>query len=160
MVHVRESIEVDAPVEECYRVWNDFDNYPEFMGMVRDVRRISDVESLWVGRIMGMRHEWRAITTRREENRAISWRADGDIGMSGTVQFTSLGSRRTRIEADVEWHTGGIKEGVGSALGIDEATVKKDLHDFKEYIEGRKASRPGVVPGSVGGTGGGSRPVR
>ena len=156
---VRESIEVDAPVANVYQAWSNFENFPEFMANVKDIRKVGDVESVWVTRVMGVRQEWRATTTRREENRSIAWQASGDVGMSGRVNFTEVGPNRTRVDVEMEWKAQGIKEGIAEALGIDDHTVKRDLKDFKEYIEGRKAPRT-TTGTTLGGTGGGSTGLR
>jgi uncharacterized membrane protein len=35
---VHESIEVEAPVENIYRYWSNFENFPSFMSNIEEVR--------------------------------------------------------------------------------------------------------------------------
>lgn len=153
---VRENIEVDAPIDACYQAWSDFQNFPEFMSNVKDVRKVSESESIWVTRILGIRQEWRATMMHRETNRSLSWQASGDVGMNGRVTFSQVAPNRTRIDVEVEWKGDTLKEGVADVLGIDEATVKQDLKNFKDFIEGRKTARTGVRT-ATGGTSTGPR---
>jgi uncharacterized membrane protein len=150
MATIHESIEVNAPVDACFDAWSNFENFPEFMAHVRDVRRVGDRETVWVTRVVGVRKEWRATTTTMDDNREIAWQADGDVGMDGRVRFSSVGPTRTRIDVDIAWKGEGLAERTGEALGIDDASVKRDLRNFQEYIEGRGTpARAGVRTGAM-----------
>jgi uncharacterized membrane protein len=141
MTELRAGIDVDAPIEACFEAWRDFENFPEFMAHIRDVRMVSDRESVWTARVLGVRREWRAQTTDVEEHRRIAWQAQGDVGMDGDVLFTRLGPERTRIDVRLTWHGEGAPESIADTLGIDQAAVERDLRNFKGFVE---ASKPGL----------------
>lgn len=150
MAIVRESIEVDAPVAACYGIWAHFEQFPRFMSNVESVRRVDDEESVWVTRVLGLQQEWHATTLRREEGREISWQATGDVGINGRVLFTSLSPERTRIDVEMTWKGGLVKEGVVDVLGLDDATVRRDLRQFKDHAEGRHITKKRSEHGRVG----------
>ena len=55
-----------------------------------------------------------------------------------------LDDTRTRVMVQMDYQPDGIKESVGSVVGVDDRRVKKDLESFKEMIEtsGRETSAP------------------
>ena len=140
MANVRESIEVNAPIEDCYEAWRNFENFPRFMSHVKEVR-VTGNQQHWVAEIMGMKKEWTANLTTEDRPRVIAWQATGEVGMDGNVNFTQIEPRRTRVEVDFNWRGGGVVEGVGQALGIDNMSVKEDLTNFKKFVEGRKMAQ-------------------
>src|ERR687889_657436 len=44
---VHESIEVDAPVDDVFRYWSNFENFPTFMSNVEEVRISAQDTSNW-----------------------------------------------------------------------------------------------------------------
>jgi uncharacterized membrane protein len=144
MANVRESIEVDAPVASVYETWTRFEDFPRFMEHVREVRRIGDRETEWTTHAMGVTQRWRARTTEERSPERLAWQAEGDTGMDGVVEFEPIGLDRTRIRVDFDWRGGGLKEGVAHALHIDSASVRKDLENFKRFVEQRAATTPAL----------------
>jgi uncharacterized membrane protein len=137
MATVNESIEVDVPVSTAYNQWTQLEELPRFMEGVESVRQIDDTHQHWVAEIGGQRHEWDAEITEQKPDRVIAWRAlDGKYN-SGRVQFEPLRENRTRIDVEMVWEPEGLKEELGSAVGIDSRRVKGDLERFKELVEGR-----------------------
>ena len=140
MGKVQRSIEVDAPVHRAFRLWSDVENFPGFMENVCSVQRTGERTTHWkVEGPLGRFVEWDAETTAQEENRRIAWRATGEVGTSGEVVFHPMGSARTRVDVELEYHTpGGV---VGDALArVFERPghrVEEDLKRFKDLAEGR-----------------------
>jgi hypothetical protein len=57
---VDKSVEVEVPVRTAYDQWTQFEQFPEFMGGVQEVRQVSDTTLHWVAEIAGIRREWDA----------------------------------------------------------------------------------------------------
>ena len=57
---VEKSIEVGVPVSTAYNQWTQFEEFPRFMGGVREVRQLDDRRLHWVAEIAGVRREWEA----------------------------------------------------------------------------------------------------
>lgn len=141
MATVRASIEVDAPIDQVFEAWRNFENFPEFMSNVKDVRVDGD-ESVWVTRVLGVRREWRARTTEVSENRRIRWAAVGDVGMGGEVDFEALSPAKTRVTVQFLWEGDTPTLAAGSLL--DDVIVNQDLKNFKKFVEGRKMPKVGA----------------
>lgn len=159
MEPIRDTIEVEANIEACYDAWRKFENFPRFMANVKSVQKLSERDSLWVSEVVGVEHRWQATVTEDQRPRRIAWKAGGDVGMDGMVTFSQVRPGATRIDVEFLWHGGGITGAVAEALKIDEAVVKRNLHNFKDFIEGRRVeATPGTTGGAYGGGPSGTPP--
>ncbi|RZI88864.1 MAG: cyclase, partial [Microbacterium sp.] len=43
----------------------------------------------------------------------------------------------TRVTVQLDWEPEGLREKLGAAFGVDDHAVRKDLRNFKEFIEAR-----------------------
>ena len=69
---VHESIEVQAPVEEVFRYWSNFENFSNFMQNVEEVRMTGQDTSHWrVKGPLGKSIEFDAKITEMDPNRGI-----------------------------------------------------------------------------------------
>ena len=137
MASVSESIDVDVPVSTAYNQWTQFEDFPKFMEGVESVTQLDDTHLRWVAEIGGQRHEWQAEITQQEPDRTVAWRSVDGKDNSGTVTFQQLEPNRTRVNVEMSYEPEGLKEQLGSAVGIDDRRVKGDLKRFKELIESR-----------------------
>jgi uncharacterized membrane protein len=134
---VTESIEVDVPVSTAYNQWTQFEDFPKFMEGVESVRQLDDTRLHWTASVAGKRAEWDAKILEQEPDRQISWVSEDGKSTRGTVTFEEVGSSRTRVELSMSYLAEGVRESVGSAVGLDARRVRGDLQRFKEMIEGR-----------------------
>jgi uncharacterized membrane protein len=59
---------------------------------------------------------------------------DGN-GPNGLVEFEPLASDKTLITVEMAYEPEGLSEQLGSAVGIDERQVRRDLERFKQLVE-------------------------
>jgi uncharacterized membrane protein len=137
MATVKESIDVDVPIQTAYNQWTQFEEFPSFMEGVEAVKQTDDTHLHWSAEIGGKRHEWDAEITNQEPDRRVAWRARDGKYNSGEVTFEPQGADRTRINVEMTYDAEGLKESLGSAVGADDRRVKGDLKRFKELIESR-----------------------
>ena len=137
MAEVKEAIEVKVPVSTAYNQWTQFEEFPKFMENVESVRQIDDTHLRWVAEIGGEREEWNAEITRQEPDNVIAWRSIDGKGVSGEVRFDPIGPEKTLIEVKMTWEPEGLLETLGAKIGADELGVKKDLENFKRFVESR-----------------------
>ena len=78
----------------------------------------------------------------------VAWKALDQDGPNGVVTFHKLDEGRTKLMVQMDYEPEGLKESVGSAVGIDSRRVKGDLESFKEFIEGR-AHETGAWRGNI-----------
>ena len=137
MQTIQESIEVDAPINTVYDQWTQFEEFPQFMAGVEQVRQIDECRLHWVAQVAGHRHEWDAEIYEQSPEQRIAWRSISGVRNDGEVQFERISDQRTRVRVRINYEPQSALEKVGTALGVASARVKGDLKRFKEFIEAR-----------------------
>jgi uncharacterized membrane protein len=137
MEQVEKTIDVDRPVSTVYNQWTQFEDFPYFMGGVKEVRQLDDTHLHWRADVWGKEKEWDAEITEQEPDQRISWKSTSGAPNAGTVRFEELGPERTRVRLVMAYDPQGMVENVGDALGMFTARVKTTVEDFKKFIESR-----------------------
>src|SRR5215217_2378263 len=145
---VEKSIEVEAPVQRVYDQWTQFEQFPQFMGGVEQVKQLSDTMLHWVAKIAGVRREWDARILGKVPGRKVAWAATTGTTNAGSVYFEPLGPDRTGVRLVLEYDPEGFVEKVGDWLNIVSRQAQADLDKFKEFIEG-SGSETGAWRGTV-----------
>src|SRR4029434_1691026 len=70
-----ESIEVNVPVSTAYNQWTQFEDFPQFMARVIDVRQIDDTHLHWRAQIAGKEEQWDAEIAEQIPDTLIAWRS-------------------------------------------------------------------------------------
>ena len=96
---VQESIEVQAPLQDVFAYWSNFENFSNFMQNIEEVRMTGEHMRHWrVKGPLGKSVEFDAKTTEIDPERGIGWNTvDGDVMTSGEVRFEELLPNRTRV---------------------------------------------------------------
>jgi uncharacterized membrane protein len=134
---VVEEIEVAAPVTEVYNQWTQFEDFPQFMEGVEEVRQLDDTLLHWAATVAGKKAEWDAKIVEQEPDRRITWESTDGRRTRGTVTFEEAGTGRTRIHLSMSYMAEGAIERAGSAADLDARRVRGDLERFKQLIEGQ-----------------------
>ena len=134
---VEKSIMVDVPVSTAYNQWTQFEDFPEFMEGIEDVRQEDDTRLFWRANIGGKDVEWEAEITEQEPDERISWRSTTGAHNAGTVRFEPEEENSTRVILRLEYEPEGFFETLGSTLGFVDSRVEGDLERFKDFIEER-----------------------
>ncbi len=132
---VEKSIQVDVPVRTAYDQWTQFEDFPHFMGGVKEVRQLDDRRLHWVAEIAGVRRQWEATVLEQEPDRKVAWAATEGATNAGAVRFESAGAGSTIVYLELEYEPEGLVEQVGDKLGIVERQVRSDLERFKKLVE-------------------------
>ncbi|MDT0276466.1 SRPBCC family protein [Blastococcus goldschmidtiae] len=132
---VEESIQVDVPVSTAYNQWTQFEDFPHFMGGVKEVQQRGDLRLHWVAEIAGVRREWDAAILEQVPDEKISWAATGGATNAGAVRFEPAGPSSTIVHLSLEYEPEGLVEHAGDKLGIVSRQAKSDLQKFKILIE-------------------------
>ncbi|MEU2108485.1 SRPBCC family protein [Streptomyces sp. NPDC019507] len=138
MSTVRESVEVDVPVSTAYNQWTQFEEFPNFMEGVEEVRQLDDRHNHWTTRIGGVHREFDTEIVDQLPDERITWRTTGgDTRQKGTVSFQRLDDAHTRVELVMDVEPTGAAEKTAAMTGLIDRRVKDDMRRFKAYIEGR-----------------------
>jgi hypothetical protein len=132
---VEKSILVDVPLTTAYNQWTQFEDFPHFMGGVKEVRQLDDRRLHWVAEIAGVRREWEASILEQVPDEKIAWAATAGATNAGAVRFQPAGPGSTIVNLTLEYEPEGVVEQVGDTLGIVERRVTSDLERFKELVE-------------------------
>ena len=148
MKTIEESIEIEVPVSTAYNQWTQFERS----------------RSSWTGRAgraEGRHAAALGCRSRRRESASGTPRSQSSIPTTGSRGRQSTKTGRTASSPSTSWMTRarkvmvqmnyepeGMKESVGSAVGLDSRRVKGDLESFKEFIETR-GSETGAWRGEV-----------
>lgn len=153
---VEKSIEVDVPLSAAYNQWTQFEEFPQFMGGVTEVRQLGDNRMHWVAEIAGVKREWDAVVLEQIPDEKIAWAATSGATNAGAVRFAPLGAGSTQVTLSLEFEAEGLVEQVGETLHIVERQAVSDLNKFKSFIESRGSEtgawRGSVNPGAMVGT--------
>jgi uncharacterized membrane protein len=140
-IHVQHQVTILKPAAELFQFWRQFENLPQFMEHLKDVRRIDEKRSHWVAKgPMGASVEWDAEIINEEPDRLIAWRSVGDpmVDNSGSVRFVDAGEKGTEVQVTLDYipPAGKLGAGIAKLFGEDpEQTVKEDLRRFKALME-------------------------
>jgi uncharacterized membrane protein len=139
-VDIQKTIYIDAPVEQVYGFWSNYENFPLFMSHVREVADLGDGRSHWkVSGPGGVPIEWNARLTQQTPNEVIAWRSEAGsmLENAGIIRFTSDGSG-TRVDLRFCYQppAGGAGQAVIELLGSDpRAKLNEDLGRLKALLE-------------------------
>lgn len=140
-VSITTSLSVDRPVSEVYEAWRNLENLPLFMEHIENVSEINDNVSEWTARVPGgiAKLSWKAEILADKPNELLSWHSlpESTIHNAGKVKFKDNGTS-TEVEVTITYHAPLGKAGEAAAKLLNplfEGVVKKDIEQFKEYME-------------------------
>jgi len=139
MPKVQDSIEVQAPVQQAYNQWTQFEEFPKFMEGIQSVQQLDDTRVQWVAEIGGKSRQWTTEITEQQPDKKVAWKTiDGEVKNDGAVSFEEIagGHTRVNVEMDVEGDSTG-ENVAGDLLGVVKRQVHGDLERFKQLIENR-----------------------
>jgi len=149
-----------VPISTAYNQWTQFEDFPNFMKDVEEVRQVDDTHLHWRANIAGKPVEWDSEITTQIPDRRISWRSTSGPSNSGAVTFDRVTDNRTRITLRMSYRAPGLVEKVGDALGAVRLELSGNLHRFADFIQSRQretgAWRGTVQGGNTAGNGSGA----
>jgi uncharacterized membrane protein len=137
---VQKTINVDAPVEEVFVFWTDYQNFPRFMHHVREVR-VHESRSHWVvAGPAGVPIQWNAELVEVRPNERLRWRStrDSAVKHEGCVRFERNGHGGTRVTVRLSYvpPAGAFGHAVATIFGADpKSEMDGDLLRMKTMIE-------------------------
>jgi len=150
-IAVQKTINVDAPPEQVFAFWTDYQNFPRFMHNVREVQ-VQDDRSTWlVTGPAGVPVQWTSKVVRLEPNSFIEWRSvyDSTVKHEGSVRFQPNGNGGTRVTVRLCYLPpgGAFGHAVASMFGADpKAEMDSDLLRMKTMIETGRAPHDAARP--------------
>ena len=136
MERVEKETVIDAPVSVVYNQWTQFEEFPEFMEGVTEVRQLDDQRLYWSAEILGKEFDWDAEIYEQIPDECIKWRSTSGKRNDGAVYFTPKGDK-TLLRMVMEYDPEGLAEKTADALGFISERVQTNLDRFREFLERR-----------------------
>lgn len=139
-VDIQKTLYIEAPVDQVYSFWSNYENFPLFMSHIREVGDLGGGRSHWsVKGPGGIPIEWNACVTQQSPNEVIAWRSEAGsmLANAGIIRFTPSGGG-TRVDLRLCYHppVGGAGQAVAELLGSDpRAKLNEDLGRMKALLE-------------------------
>lgn len=161
-VNIRTSLVVNKPKDEVYAFWRKLENLPLFMEHLSSVTEIDSKHSHWEAVLPGNigKIKWNAEIVKEEDGYMIGWQSipNSMINNAGKVVFhDAQNGQGTELEVVISYHppAGELGAGVAKLLNpVFEKIIRKDVMNFKEYIETKhksgSSSTNAATPAGVG----------
>jgi uncharacterized membrane protein len=144
---VIKAVTIAAPVDQVFRFFSDYQNFPAFMSHVRDVQDLGNGRSHWVvDGPAGTHVSWDAELTDLESDRRLAWRSlpGATVDNEGRMHFEPTGDGGTRVEIELR-HTppaGALGSAIATLFRRDPRhQLADDLVRAKTYLETGHRSR-------------------
>ena len=149
MQRIERFVEVDAPVEQVFDRFSDFENFPRWMRNIREVRLTGRGVTHWVSEtaLPDMMAEWDAEITVFEPDRRVVWRSvRGDIDADGEAVFsvTPEGATHLRVVLGFDTPLGRTGPEASRFFGVHLGRqLEEDLRHFRVLVEREVRPRRG-----------------
>jgi uncharacterized membrane protein len=148
----RDSINIDAPVEDVFAFLTNYENYPHILPNVRDVKQVG--EGRWRWTLVGpggvtLRVE--DVMTAFEPNRFVSWQGVGGslLRYSGSARYVERPEGGTTVHGEMAYDPPGgvLGHGLAQFIGHDPRhQLQQILMRTKMFLETGKAPHDAVDP--------------
>jgi uncharacterized membrane protein len=144
-VRIRKSINIDAPVDEVYDLWANFENFPRFMANVEEIQEVGEGRSHWVVKgPAGSKVEFDAIVTDNRPNELVAWETtpDSQVKHRGQVRFKEA-EKGTQVNVTMAYTppAGMAGHAVAKLFGKDpKSEMDSDLARMKSLLEEGKTT--------------------
>ena len=102
MSMVEKSVQVNVPVSTAYNQWTQFEQFPEFMDGITEVKQLDATHLHWRADIGGRVKEWDAEITEQKPDERVAWKAVDGAPNAGVVTFHRLEEGKTRVMLQLE----------------------------------------------------------
>ena len=143
-----ETIEVNVPVSTVYNQWTQFEDFPQFMASVHEIRQLDDKHLHWKANVAGEEKEWDVEITEQIPDKRIAWRSVSGVPNGGVVTFHKISDNLTRIALQMDYQPEGPLEKLGDAFGAVRLEPRGNLQKFKDLLE-KRGSETGGWRGSI-----------
>jgi uncharacterized membrane protein len=145
VIRVQKTLTIEAPIDQVFRFWSNFQSFPQFMDHVLEVRTEGDRSHWRVSGPAGVPIEWDADVIERVDNRKIAWRSlrGSSVDHHGEVHFEPVSDRATRISVHMAYDPPGGPLGhavAGFLLGDPKTLMDEDLLRLKSLLETGKTT--------------------
>ena len=150
-IKIRKAININAPIDEVYQFWRNFENFPLFMNHVKEITADSGLSTWKVAGPAGSTIEFQSHITRDIPNEIIEWETlpDSKVHHAGFVRFDDNWDGSTRVSVQLSYvpPAGALGHAVAQLFGVDpRQAMHEDLVRLKSLLEeGRTSTNEAVL---------------
>jgi uncharacterized membrane protein len=153
-IHVQKTIVIDAPAERVFQFLSNYQNLPQFLSHLQEIRRAGNYSHWVAAGPAGSTIEWDARITRYEPNRLLTWKSlpGSTIRTAGTLRLHRLPGPSTQLDLNLSYTppSGTLRSALALLFGTDpKHTISEDLDRLKDLLETGKVAPNGgtMLPG-------------
>jgi uncharacterized membrane protein len=144
-IRVQKAINIFAPVDEVYRFWRNFENFPLFMNHVKEISVEGDISHWTVKGPADSPYNFKSQITQDIPNELIAWETlpDSEVHSAGFVRFDENRDGSTRVTVQMSYipPVGVLGHAVAQLFGVDpRQAMHEDLVRLKSLLEEGKTS--------------------
>jgi uncharacterized membrane protein len=132
-----ETIEINVPVRTAYNQWTQFEDFPQFMASVKEIRQLDDKHLHWKANVAGEDKEWDVEITEQIPDKRIAWQSTTGVPNGGVATFHKISDNTCRVAVQMDYQPEGALEQLGDAFGAVRMELRGNLQKFKEMLESR-----------------------
>jgi uncharacterized membrane protein len=132
-----ETIEINVPVRTAYNQWTQFEDFPQFMASVHEIRQLDDKHLHWKANVAGEEKEWDVEITEQIPDKRIAWQSTTGVPNGGVATFHKISDNTCRVAVQMDYQPEGAMEKLGDAFGAVRMELRGNLQKFKEMLESR-----------------------
>lgn len=145
---VSETIEINVPVRTAYNQWTQFEDFPQFMKSVKEIRQLDDKHLHWRAKVGAEEKEWDAEITEQIPDKRIAWRSVTGVKNGGVATFHKISDTCCRVTVQMDYEPENVAESIGDAVGAVRMELRGNLQSFKEMLE-KRGSATGEWRGEI-----------
>jgi uncharacterized membrane protein len=155
-VEVEKTIRINAPPEQVYDLFANYENFPRFMSNVVEVRDLGQRRSHWVVKgPAGTEFAWNAVLTEQARPRRLAWHSEpgAEVAQTGSIRFEPF-RNGTRVTLRMAYWppAGAVGHALASLLGSDpKRQLDDDLARMKMLVERGAMGHADAAPGALAG---------
>jgi uncharacterized membrane protein len=134
-IPIQESMEIARPIKEVYQLARRFEDYPEFIDRVTNVKRLGRKAAVFEVKVRGVNRSVRVEIADERPHRRIDWEATEGLENSGVVSFHELAPSLTHVELTVDLEPHGLVHRVARATHVTHHAIRSEMHRFKAWAE-------------------------
>ena len=144
-ITLEKTIFIEAPIEQVFDTWADYENFPRFMSHVKRVQPLDGERAHWTVRgPAGIGVEFDSVAQMQRPTE-LAWQSEPNaVQNSGRVTLVPESSG-TRVTVRLQHRppVGAMGQAVSSLLGANpKEAFEHDLDRMKEFIESRRRDTP------------------
>ena len=139
-IRVHKAVNINAPIDEVYQFWRNFENFPLFMNHVKEVSQDNGLSTWKVTAPAGSSIEFQSYIIRDVPNEIIEWETipDSQVHHAGFVRFDENWDGSTRVNVQLSYvpPAGALGHAVAQLFGVDpRQAMDDDMVRLKSLLE-------------------------